>query len=101
MKRPEKKVEIKSMGHIKPWLKNKDGSYRCKEMFQDDEENIGYNKGRQDMIDFLPSEKEIKRLLQIYLLPTAIVNETAGGIFKEGANVMEIAKAIFKRNGGK
>ena len=47
MKRPERKVEI----------------------FHNDYEEgklDGYNQGRQDMIDFLPSEEEILNLIEIH-----------------------------------
>jgi hypothetical protein len=42
----------------------------------------------------VPTEEQIKRVCQICLLPVAIKNETAGGIFKDGENVITLARQI-------
>jgi hypothetical protein len=42
----------------------------------------------------VPSEKEIMRILQISILPTAIARDDASKIFKDGVNVKTLAHSI-------
>ena len=55
------------------------------------------NKELRERVEGLPTEKEIKRILQIHLLPKVIKDESA-----EGLRIPEIAKALSERvKGGK
>lgn len=60
-------------------------------------------QARKKIADLMLSEDKLTRLLQIYLLPTAIAKEDAR-LFKDGVNVRKLAHAIreatIKKLGG-
>ncbi|KKN11386.1 hypothetical protein LCGC14_1027260 [marine sediment metagenome] len=72
MKRPETKKQVYSADPIGLEKHNKVKAY---------------NKGRQDMIDFQPSYDEILRIMD--------------NLMAEGKGILEYAKAIHRRLGGK
>mgnify|MGYP001606520995 CR=1 FL=1 len=49
----------------------------------------GYDLAHQEILKKIPSEREIKRIMQIYLLPKVIKDESAKGL-----RVPEMAEAI-------